>query len=157
MKKLQFLMLGLFFMIASCTTSKVAKQTETGLRGDWTLRQIINDEGNTVVITSLLGNPNVACFEGSTWHFVANNNSGYYILNGAGCDSTEQPIKWYVEEDGANTYFWFKNLEEGLKAKEITTGYKMRVISVDNYQAHLVQEVPYDAGKLNIHYYFDKQ
>lgn len=149
-------MVMLVLMMTSCSTTKVEREAENGFKGDWTLSQIVSDEGNSVVITSLFGQSSVECFEGSTWHLVANNNTGNYALNGSGCDTTENQIKWYVQEENGLTYFWFKRIN-GAKAKEVLTGYKLQLISVDEYQAHLMQEVPFEGGKMNIHYYFNKK
>ncbi|MGI9527053.1 MAG: hypothetical protein ACR2MS_08095 [Weeksellaceae bacterium] len=157
MKNLPLLMLMLILALTSCTTTKVERQAANDFRGDWTLNQIVSDEGQSVVITKLFGDAPLECFEGSTWHLVANNNSGTYTLSGAGCDTAEKPIKWYVEEDGNLTYFWFKQLQESMKAKDVLSGYKMQLVTVDESQAHLMQEVPFEGGKMNIHYYFTKQ
>ena len=157
MKKLGFLTLVMVFLITSCSTSKVAKQTETTFKGDWTLTDIVNDKGNLVVINELLNHTSMECFEGGTWHLVANNNSGYYKLDGAGCAPNEFDIKWYMQQEGADTYFWFKRVTDDVKHKDVTAGYKMKVVSIDETQAHLMHEVPFEDEKMTIHYYFTKQ
>lgn len=158
MKKLGILTLLLTIVITSCSTQqKIAKQSETAFRGDWTLDEIVSDQNENVVITKLLDHESVECFEGSTWHLVANNNSGYYRLEGPNCPSNEFDLKWYMEQDGADIYFWFKRVTDDVKHKNVKDGYKMKLVSVDDTTAHLMHEVPFEAGKMAIHYYFSKQ
>ncbi|MDG4945408.1 lipocalin family protein [Weeksellaceae bacterium KMM 9713] len=157
MKKIGILTLFIALMFSSCSTTKVERETQMSFRGDWTLDQIVSDQGESVVITNLFHHSSVECFEGSSWNFVANNNKGSYILDGAGCPTNENEFKWFMEEDGADTYFMFKRVDEGVKAKDVVSGYKMKVISVDDSQAHLMHEVPFEGGKMSIHYYFSKQ
>lgn len=156
MKKLQLLMLMIFLAVTSCTTTKVARKTESAFRGDWTLNQITTDEGRNVELTKVFGNSNVKCFQGSFWHLVANNNTGYYSFQNTSCDSSENRIKWFVQEEDGFTYFWFKNVAQGQKDKEATSGYKLRIVSVDEYQAHLIHEIRFEGKKLNVHYYFNR-
>lgn len=158
MKKFSFLsILMVVFLFSSCSTSKLAKQTTKSFRGDWTLSKITNEKGNHVNIKNIFAHSSLSCFEGSDWHLVANNESGHYTLQGAGCPVTQNKIKWFMSEEDGNVYFWFKRLEEGVKAKKTTKGYKMRVVSVDETQAHLIHEVPFEGGKLALHYYFTKK
>lgn len=158
MKNLGILTLVLALFFSSCSsTQKVAKDNEMAFRGTWTLDEIVSDQGNTVVITSLLDHESVECFEGGTWHLVANNNSGYYKLDGPNCAPNEFDIKWYMEQEGADTYFWFKRVTDDVKAKNVVSGYKMKVVSIDAANAHLMHEVPFEGGKMAIHYHFSKQ
>lgn len=158
MKKLSLFTLMLMLFVSSCsTTQKVANQTEQAFRGTWTLDQVVSDQSNQVVITKLLDHESVECFEGGTWNLVANNNSGYYKLEGPNCAPNEFDIRWYMEQDGNNTYFWFKRVTDDVKDKNVTSGYKMKVVSIDDTNAHLMHEVPFEGGKMAIHYYFSKQ
>ncbi|MDO5656085.1 MAG: lipocalin family protein [Flavobacteriaceae bacterium] len=158
MKNLGILTLVLMFFISSCsTTQKAAKDKEIAFRGTWTLDQVVSDQANKVVITKLLDHESVECFEGGTWHLVANNNSGYYKLEGPNCAPNEFDIKWYMENDGSDTYFWFKRVTDDVKAKNVVSGYKMKVISITDTNAHMMHEVPFEGGKLALHYYFSKQ
>lgn len=161
MKKLSILglIIGAFFMLSSCNSQKsAAKKSANGLRGDWKLAQIIGKDDNTIVITKVFDQAPLNCFEGSTWHFVENNNSGYYTLNpNQKCPSGENKISWHMDNDGDNIYFWFKRIGEGQKAKNVKSGYKMEVIYVDEYQALFTQEVPVSGGgKTTLNYYFNK-
>lgn len=157
MKNLGILTLLMVLVLSSCSTTKIEREAEMTFRGDWTLDQIVNDQEQTVVITNLFDHSSPECFEGSTWHMVANNNKGHYTLEGVGCPTNENEFTWFMEEDGPDTYFLFKPIAEGEKAKNVLSGYKMKVISMDDMQAHLMHEVPFEGGKMSIHYYFSKK
>ncbi|MBV7441899.1 hypothetical protein KRX57_10770 [Weeksellaceae bacterium TAE3-ERU29] len=156
MKKLSIvcLMLGLAF--TSCTTSKLATNSENALRGDWTLYKV-ESRNPAASITTLFNQASPQCFQGSEWHLVANNNSGNYVLNGMNCPTGQNNINWHVAEEDGIAYFWFKQIPEGQKAKNIKSGYKMRVESADANAAHLSHEVPFGTGKTVIDYYFVKK
>ena len=156
MRNLGILTLFIALMFSSCSTSKVAKKAEVSFKGDWTLTEIVSDQEQNVVITNLFNHSSVECFEGSTWHMVANNNKGWYKLDGAGCPVNEFDIVWSMEQDGSDTYFTFKRVDDDQKAKKVLAGYKMKVISIDGGEAHLMHEVPFEKGKMAIHYYFSK-
>lgn len=159
MKRLPFLilLLSIFTVLSSCDArKKISNQTEQSMRGNWVLSQV--SVSKDFSISQLLGQAPVNCFQGSEWHLVANNHSGYYTLNGMNCPSEQNKISWHMESDGNNTYLWFKRIDEGQKAKNVKSGYKMRVVSIDEYQAHFSQEVPVNGGgKAVVNYYFNKQ
>lgn len=157
MKKIGILTLFIALLFSSCSTTKVEREAQTSFRGDWTLDQIVSDQGQNVVISNLFHHSSLECFEGSSWHFVANNNKGHYTLEGPNCPSQENEFKWFMEQDGPDTYFMFKRVDDGVKAKNVVSGYKMKVISIEETQAHLTHEVPFEGGKMTIHYYFNKQ
>lgn len=156
MKNLGILTLFIIMMLSSCSTTKVERHAEKSFRGDWTLTQITSDQAQNVVITQLFDHSSAECFEGSQWKFVANNNKGSYTLSGVGCPTNTNEFTWFMEEDGNDTYLMFKRVEDGEKARHVTAGYRMRLISVDDYQAHFIHEVPFENGRMAIHYYFSK-
>lgn len=156
MKKLSLLCLALGLVTSSCSTSKLAKQTQNEFRGDWTLVSVQPREKG-VSVTQLFNQASTDCFIGSHWHLVANNNSGTYILNETTCPSGKNMINWHTTEEDGIAYFWFKQIAQGEKAKNVKSGYKMRIESISETQAQLSQEVPLDNGKTTIDYYFIKK
>lgn len=156
MNKLAFLG-ALLLIFASCSTTKqTARQTEQSMRGTWVLNQIVNDHQRSVAITRLFDHSSVECFTDSEWTFVANNSTGNYWLSGNNCPEGQNNISWHTTVEDGSTYFWFKRLD-GERARNVTSGYKMRVVSVDDAHIHLMQEVPSSEGRVNIHYHFTKK
>lgn len=154
MKKL-LLGLSALLCLSACKTSKIAQQAEKDMRGDWELTSISNSKGFT--INSVFNQASKKCFEGSTWHLVANNSSGFYELNPTeDCISGENKISWHMTEEDGVPYFWFKQLN-GEKAKNIRSGYKMRVVNITESNAVFSQEIPVDGQKETLIFNFIKK
>lgn len=141
--------------LTSCASTTVAKQEiETGkeVRGSWTLTNVDYEglttnevQGNVKVtdaVSRVFDTANPECYEGSTWNLVQNNKKGTYTFNNAGedCPSGTANIIWNLQQDGSTTYFIFKDVT-GIKAKQNTAGYKIRVDYVDANSMRLVQDI----------------
>lgn len=145
------------FVLSSCGTTPrdVANKSQRMLKGVWTLDQIKMDQSNFAEITSLFGQKK-SCMQGGTLRLIPNNNTGYYITNSS-CGATKQNIEWFIEEKGSTEWFYFKEVAEGEKAKDVTTGYKLKVISKSEDSFHLTQEVPFENQAATIHLFFTRQ
>ncbi|CAM3328381.1 lipocalin family protein [Empedobacter falsenii] len=141
--------------LTSCASTTVAKQEiETGkeVRGSWTLTNVDYEglttnevQGNVKVtdaVSRVFDTANPECYEGSTWNLVQNNKKGTYTFNNAGgdCPSGTANIIWNLQQDGSTTFFIFKDVT-GIKAKQNTAGYKIRVDYVDANSMRLVQDI----------------
>lgn len=155
MKKALLLMLSVAFFASCSTTQNVVKKSTKDFRGDWTLTSVVPREKGIKVI-NLFNQAPENCFVGSSWHLVANNNSGNYAFSSVSCPSEPNKISWHMTNEEGTTYFWFKRILPGEKAKNVLTGYKLKVEDLSDYQAHLSQEVPIDGQKTIIDYYFTK-
>lgn len=155
MKNLRFLALFVAILFMSCSTSKIAAEKEKTMRGDWTLSEITTDQGNLVDVKQIFNRP-FKCMEGSDWHLVANNNTGWFVQS-ANCATNQNRIKWYMQEEGTDVYFWFKQIAEGQKDKKVLTGYKMKLVSIDDANANFMHEVPFEDGKMTFYYHFTKK
>ncbi|RRT93413.1 lipocalin family protein [Empedobacter falsenii] len=156
--------------LTSCASTTVAKQEiQTGkeVRGAWTLTNVdyqgltTNEvQGNVKVtdaVAKVFDTANPECYEGSTWSLVQNNKKGTYTFNnsGAGCPQGTANIIWDMQQDGSTTYFIFKDVT-GIKAKQNTAGYKMRVSSANENSMTLVQDVKADGKIAQVIYNFQR-
>ncbi len=157
-------------LLSSCASTTTAKQTiETGkeVRGAWTLTSVdysglSNNEvqGNVKVnetVAKVFDTANPECFEGSTWNLVQNNKKGTYTFNNGGgdCPAGTANIIWNLVQDGSTTYFTFKDVT-GIKAKQNTAGYKMRVDEIDATSMRLVQDVNANGKIAQVIYTFQR-
>lgn len=164
------LVVGAALILTSCAATNVAKsQQETGkeVRGAWTLSNVnVNGldnqkiDGNVKVtesISTVFDMANPTCYEGSTWNLVQNNKTGTYTFNNsdAGCPSGTAKIIWDIKEEGNTTYFTFKDIT-GIKAKQNTAGYKLRVDYVDANSMTLVQDVNANGKIAQVVYTFQR-
>ena len=86
----------------SCGSSKIVRTSERTMKGNWVLSSINYSEPGTYN-TTLLNDASKACFEGSTWQFVPNNNTGIYTINDTNCSTGERYFVFTVKEINADT------------------------------------------------------
>ncbi len=80
----QTLALLLCTFLLSCGASKTVKVSKKVIKGDWTLNEVTYSESGTYKV-NLLNDAEKNCFEGSTWQFIPNNNTGIYAINKTDC------------------------------------------------------------------------
>lgn len=158
MKKIALLGLVSIFILTSCAGSKTVVDSEKTMRGDWTISNVtVQGIDENLVNVKVLDEADSKCYEGSTWHLIQNNNSGNYSLNGAGdCPMASSNIKWFVSEENGQVYFNFKRVYDGVKAKNVIAGYKLRVVSLNEQNMVLTQDLLFDGKPLNVVYAFTK-
>ena len=157
-------------LLSSCASTTVAKQeinTGKEVRGAWTLTNVdyqglANNqvEGNVRVnekVARVFDMASPECYEGSTWNLVQNNKKGTYTFNNGGgdCPAGTANIIWNLVQDGSTTYFTFKDVT-GIKAKQNTAGYKMRVDEIDATSMRLVQDVNANGKIAQVIYTFQR-
>ncbi len=148
------LMLVLAVSLMACSTTKQVKSSQKGLKGNWTMASITTDQGNIVDIKKLFDQASPECFEGSKWSFVSNNNSGTYSFQNSGCDNTTHSIKWFMEEAGEDIYFLWKFIPDGVKPKDVTAGYKLKLLSESETEFVLAQDANFEGSIISIYYQF---
>ncbi|MFA5618900.1 MAG: lipocalin family protein [Weeksellaceae bacterium] len=145
-------------ILISCAGSQVVVDTETAMRGDWTISSVTIDGINQEYVdATVFDEANTKCYEGSTWHLVQNNNSGTYTMNGGGdCPSGTTKIKWFVSEENGATYFNFKRIYDGQKPKNVLDGYRMRIVSNSGSSMILKQDLMFEGKPIGVNYSFIK-
>lgn len=158
MKNFIFSCLGAMFILISCEGSKAVIKEEVLMRGDWTISNVsISGINENLVKVTVLDEAEAKCFEGSNWHFVQNNASGNYQLNGGGnCPSGGANIKWFVTDENGQKYFNFKKVYQGEKPKNVLDGYKMRISSNTGNTIVLVQDLMFEGKPIQVNYIFEK-
>lgn len=143
-------------MSVSCSTVKTAKTAQSDrveflkLKGDWEVTSV--DYDINFKVKPFDEGADAKCFVGSHWRLIPNNYSGSYTLSGGGaCPSVIQPIKFEVVN---GTEFKFKKLLEGSKAKAVTVGYSLNLISQTTDSFSLEQNVPSGSDNVRIVYNF---
>ena len=121
-----------------------------------TLSSITTDQGNIVAIKTLFNQASPDCFEDSKWSFVSNNNSGTYNFQKANCNSAPHSIKWFMEENGDEISFLWKFIPEGVKAKDVKAGYKLKLVSSSEVEFTLAQDASFEGNMITIYYQFTK-
>lgn len=142
MKKL-ILLSALSLMFFSCkstssiTNNKVDNKSQVAIKGNWTLTSVTYPGSEYIKVNSFqIADSN--CFEGSTWKFISNNDSGEMALTKTNCTSFSSPIKWFVNKDGQ---FILKILSAGEKAKKVRDGYILTLAAQTQDSFQLIDKI----------------
>ncbi|WP_417431463.1 hypothetical protein [Halpernia sp.] len=158
MKKLLLTGIIGLFAVTSCSTVQNAKTAQTQraeflkMKGDWEITSI--DYDKSFKIKPFDENADASCFIGSHWRFIPNNYSGAYTLKGGGeCPSLNQPIK--IDYTNSNQ-FMFKKMQDGVKAKNVVSGYSLDIVNQATDQFSLQQNIPFEGQTVKVTYNFQR-
>ncbi len=156
MKKMIFIGIWAFAFVA-CTNTKAIADSEKLMRGSWTVTDVsISGVNEKSVMVNVFDEASLKCYEGSSWELVQNNASGTYTLgSGSDCPQQTNKIKWFITEEGGQSYFNFKRIGDE-RPKNVVDGYKLRITSNTGSSIALVQDLLFDGKPINIHYTFQK-
>ena len=134
------------------TNNKVDNKSHVAIKGNWTLTSVSYPGSEYIKVTSFQI-ADSKCFEGSTWKFISNNDSGQMALTNSSCVAFSSSIKWFVNKDGQ---FILKILDAGEKAKKARDGYilKLAVQKQDSFQ--LIDKINVGGKMTDVVYQFNK-
>ena len=95
MKNLVVVVLSL--MLFSCSATKNVRNKEKVIKGNWTLNKITYSKTGDYKVT-LFNDAAKECFEGSTWRFIPNNNSGLYTINNGNCPTGDRNFIFTIQQ-----------------------------------------------------------
>jgi len=98
----QVILLFLAIGLLSCGTSKTIRESKNAIKGNWTLSSISYSKTGKYNVT-LLNDTSKNCFEGSTWQFVPNNNTGSYTINDLSCSTGIRSFVFTIQEVNSET------------------------------------------------------
>jgi hypothetical protein len=130
MKKILYCALVLLIAM-SCGSSKTVRDSKKVIKGDWSLNSITYSETGTYNV-KMLNDASKACFEGSTWKFIPNNNTGTYVINGSDCPTGERNFVFTIQEVNATTGlydFLLKPTNEKNKS-ETNQGFRLNLAAI---------------------------
>lgn len=156
MKKLILLFLAIG--LVSCGTSKTVRVSKKVIKGDWVLNSVTYNQAGTYN-TKLLNDASKACFEGSTWQFVPNNNTGVYTINETSCSTGERHFVFTIQEVDAETGlydFLLKPTNEKHKS-ENNQGFRLKLAALSDTNMQWQQTVSVNGSSLTINMNFIKQ
>ncbi len=152
--------LALLTSCSSSSKSATATASRNDVKGTWVLDNITYEgipQGQNVKLT-LLGEGDETCLKGSTWVFPNNGNGSYTIsqTESNGCTPGERNIVWSYRQENGQTILQYKRLPGGVKAKDVTDGYKFDIVSVTDATLVLRSNVAYEGSTISINYTFSK-
>ena len=157
MKKVIYSMC-ILVMIMACGSSKTVRSSKKIIKGDWTLNSINYNRTGTYNVT-LLNDASKMCFEGSTWQFIPNNNTGTYSINETSCSTGLRNFVFTIQEINAETGlydFLLKPTNEKSKS-ETNQGFRLSLKALSDTVMQWEQTVSLDGKPFNITMNFNKQ
>ncbi|MEX2350468.1 MAG: lipocalin family protein [Flavobacteriaceae bacterium] len=156
MKKIFVLFIATALLLA-CATPQAVRDSEKVIKGEWVLNSITHNESGTYAI-NLFNDTNKDCFEGSTWKFIPNNNTGTYTINGAGCPVGERYFIFTIQEvDATSGYYDFllKPTDERGKS-ETNQGFRTRLAHISESNMTWEQNLTFDGKPFKLIMNFTK-
>ncbi len=151
------LLIFLVGIIFSCGTPKTVIQSKKVLKGNWTLDNIDLSEAGTYNI-QLFRDTSKECFEGSTWQFISNNNSGVYTINNGNCPTGDRNFIFTIQEMNKETGlydFLFKPTNAKHKSED-NVGFRVHLAQLSESNMRWEQTVQVDGNPFTIGMNFSK-
>jgi hypothetical protein len=148
---------GSLMTLESCspkTTSSTTATRRGDVSGNWTLTDVTFEGIPDVAVKNFLGEGSYKCFVNSTWSLTNSGNGSYSLPGSDACAAKTQNIFWSV--NSADGTFQFKKLYEGDKAKNVTEGYVMNLISSDGNTMVIKSPISYSGKTANVVLNFTK-
>ncbi len=155
MKRILLLLITMGLM--SCGSSKTVRDSKKVIKGSWTLNTITYSQSGTYNVT-LLNDVSKACFEGSTWQFVPNNNTGTYTISNTNCTNGERYFVFTIQEIDETTGlydFLLKPTNEKHKS-ETNQGFRLSLTQISETNMQWQQTVVIDGQSFIINMNFIK-
>jgi len=156
MRKL-ILLVALVGIAVSCGTPKTVIQSKKVMKGYWSLNDISYSEAGTYNVT-LLNDTSKECFEGSTWRFIPNNNTGIYTINDPNCPTGDRNFIFAIQQvdESSGLYdFLLKPTEKRGKPGE-KIGFRLRLSQLSDTNMQWEQTVSVDGKPFKIMMNFTK-
>lgn len=141
----------------SCGPSKTVIESKKVIKGYWTLNNITYDTSGKFDVT-LFNDTSTECFEGSTWRFIPNNNTGIYTIDDSACPIGDRNFIFTIQEiDQSTGLYNFLLKPTNVKGKSDTNaGFRLRLVQLNDYSMQWEQTVSVDGQPFTITMNFSK-
>ena len=145
------------FVLLSCGSSKVVKEYEKTIKGNWSLDNI-----NSTVIGDLdfeiFGNNSRDCLIDSSWEFIPNNNTGSYVLSGSECSTEKKYFVFTIQEVNSTSGFYdFLLKPTNAKGKsESNTGFRLELKNMTDTSMVWEQTINFEGKPQKLTFNFNK-
>jgi hypothetical protein len=155
MKKNILLILTIIFL--SCGTSKTVRESKKEIKGNWALTTIEYSESGDFNV-NLLNDVSKECFEGSSWNFVPNNNTGTYFITKNECSDGARNFIFTIQEVNPETGLYDFLLKPTDKKYKSSTnqGFRLQLTSLSETNMQWQQTVSLDGEPFTISMNFKK-
>jgi hypothetical protein len=143
--------------VLACGTPKTVQESRKVIKGYWSLDNISYDRSGTFNVT-LFNDTSKECFEGSSWRFIPNNNTGVYTVNNANCPTGDRNFIFDIQEvDPTTGLYDFLLKPTNAKGKsEDNTGFRLRLTRLNESSMQWEQTVSLEGSPFKITMNFSK-
>ncbi|MBC7866979.1 MAG: DUF5004 domain-containing protein [Gloeobacteraceae cyanobacterium ES-bin-316] len=146
--------------LASCATSKEARNYKNNIDGKWQLETLVTEGILGSTKTQILNEADISCFIGSSWSFNRNNSLGTYSIsqNAGQCVAVTRNIRWSIfEAEGQPKLLQFKKLDSKYKeVDEGSAGYRFTIVQLTETNMQLRSDVMFEGKQASFIYNFSK-
>jgi len=145
------------FIIASCATPQAVRESKAVIKGEWTLSSVTYSESGNYNIT-IFNDASKDCFEGSSWRFIPNNNTGVYTIGSAGCTVGDRHFIFTIQEIDASTGYYdflLKPTDERGRS-ETNQGFRVRLAYLSDAMMTWQQNLTVDGKPFTLNMNFTK-
>lgn len=156
MKKIIYL-LTLSILVISCASPQAVRDSKKVIKGEWLLSSITYSESGNFNVT-IFSDDSKDCFEGSSWRFIPNNNTGVYTIGSAGCKVGDRHFIFTIQQiDAATGYYDFllKPTDERGRS-ETNHGFRVRLAYLSDNMMTWQQNLTVDGKPFTITMNFSK-
>lgn len=141
----------------ACGTPKTVQESKKVIKGYWSLDDISYDTRGTFNVT-VFNDTSAECFEGSTWRFIPNNNTGNYSIEDPDCPTGERNFIFTIQEiDPTTGLYDFLLKPTDAKGKSDTdVGFRLRLAKLTESSMRWEQTVSLDGKPFKINMNFSK-
>lgn len=141
----------------SCNAPKTVQESKKVLKGYWTLDEITYNRSGTFNVT-VFDDTSAECFEGTTWRFIPNNNTGNYTVDNPDCPTGQRNFIFsIVEIDPTTGYYDFMVKPTDAKGKsEEKIGFRLHLAQLNENSMRWEQTVTLEGKPFKINMNFSK-
>jgi hypothetical protein len=144
-------------VIFSCGPSKTVQESKKVIKGYWSLDNISYSESGNFNV-QLFNDASKECFEGSSWRFIPNNNTGNYSIESGDCPTGQRYFIFSILEIDATSglYDFMLKPTNEKKKSETNAGIRLRLAQLTDTAMQWQQTVSLEGKPFTIYMNFSK-
>lgn len=141
----------------SCGGTKTVRESKKVMKGDWELSSITYNQPGTFNV-KLLNDASKECFEGSSWQFFPNNNTGNYTVNNNNCSTGMRYFIFTIQEinEATGLYDFLLKPTNEKKKSETNSGFRLQLTQLSDTDMQWQQTVSVEGKPFIINMNFTK-